>query len=75
MRSVVRSADSRLTGGKRLRMLTTFASVARTFVEEKSRARSSVVEHLAFNQRVVGSIPTGLTSPPRAQNHQSVPIV
>ena len=25
------------------------------------RARSSVVEHLTFNQRVVGSIPTGLT--------------
>ena len=24
-------------------------------------ARSSAVEHLTFNQRVVGSIPTGLT--------------
>src|SRR4029079_7495280 len=27
-----------------------------------SWARSSAVEHLTFNQRVVGSIPTGLTS-------------
>jgi hypothetical protein len=27
-----------------------------------SRARSSAVEHLTFNQVVVGSIPTGLTS-------------
>ena len=27
----------------------------------RSRARSSVVEQLAFNQLVVGSIPTGLT--------------
>ena len=26
------------------------------------RARSSAVEHLTFNQRVVGSIPTGLTT-------------
>ena len=26
-----------------------------------SRARSSAVEHLTFNQVVVGSIPTGLT--------------
>ena len=28
----------------------------------RSRARSSVVEQLAFNQLVVGSIPTGLTT-------------
>jgi hypothetical protein len=27
-----------------------------------SWARSSAAEHLTFNQRVVGSIPTGLTS-------------
>ena len=27
-----------------------------------SWARSSAVEHLTFNQRVVGSIPTGLTN-------------
>lgn len=27
----------------------------------KVRARSSAVEHLTFNQVVVGSIPTGLT--------------
>ena len=37
---------------------------------QPSRARSSVVEQLAFNQLVVGSIPTGLT-----RRLASVPIV
>jgi hypothetical protein len=58
-------------------MLTTFAGDQPAAFLEVMRARSSVVEHLAFNQRVVGSIPTGLTTPHRtAQHHTShVPIV
>jgi hypothetical protein len=62
MTSEARCAESRLTRRTRVTMLTVFASapLARSL---KSRARSSVVEHLAFNQRVVGSIPTGLTTP------------
>ncbi len=31
------------------------------YLNKIMRARSSVVEHLTFNQRVVGSIPPGLT--------------
>ena len=31
------------------------------------RARSSAVEHLTFNQVVVGSIPTGLTIDPQTE--------
>ena len=34
---------------------------ARLRVTRRRRARSSAVEHLTFNQVVVGSIPTGLT--------------
>jgi hypothetical protein len=34
---------------------------ARLRLTRRRRARSSAVEHLTFNQVVVGSIPTGLT--------------
>src|SRR5205823_8274189 len=35
------------------------------------RARSSAVEHLTFNQVVVGSIPTGLTTGPKRERRGS----
>ena len=35
---------------------------ANSLMEKEKWARSSAVEHLTFNQVVVGSIPTGLTS-------------
>jgi hypothetical protein len=49
-RGHVHRSTARLTTEEALRSLTASA-----------RARSSVVEQLAFNQLVVGSIPTGLT--------------
>lgn len=38
---------------------------------EPERARSSAVEHLTFNQRVVGSYPTGLTTGPKKEKNGS----
>jgi hypothetical protein len=37
-------------------------AISRGYAGLSLRARSSEVEHLTFNQRVVGSIPTGLTN-------------
>ena len=37
----------------------------------RERARSSTVEHLTFNQRVVGSTPTGLTTGFKEEKHGS----
>gem|GEM_PF-5888847 len=45
-----------------LKLLSSFACRRSNDLLIAQRARSSVVEHLTFNQRVVGSIPTELTS-------------
>jgi hypothetical protein len=53
-----------LTPRRAARILPVFGLDAQAWTDRHARpnrARSSVVEQLAFNQLVVGSIPTGLT--------------
>ena len=42
---------------------------------DPERARSSTVEHLTFNQRVVGSTPTGLTTGSKEERARLMPSV